>query len=171
MNQHQQPTVVQLRFADDGTIPNSPLPALLRRAALPAGQADLQLQRFAVNGWTNGWQNGIYDYHHFHSTAHEVLGVVRGSVRVCLGGPHGDIVDLQAGDVLVIPAGVGHRCDGAEGDLLVVGAYADGRSYDICTGDAGQYEQVRAAIREVPLPSADPVDGEHGPLGRLWASD
>lgn len=164
-------SLFQLRFADDGTIPNSPLPVLVRRHAVVAGDAGRLLTQFAANGWSNGWQAGIFDYHHFHSTAHEVLGIVSGSVRLRLGGPQGDIVDLEPGDVVVIPAGVGHRNEGCSDDLLVAGAYADGRDYDICTGTPEQHQQVRAAIREVPVPSTDPVDGDAGPLTRLWPRD
>ena len=40
-------------------------------------------------GWLGAWVDGIYAFHHFHSTAHEVLGIVAGSASVILGGPKG----------------------------------------------------------------------------------
>jgi hypothetical protein len=34
---------------------------------------------FALNGWLGAWVNGVFSFHHFHSTAREVLGIVAGS--------------------------------------------------------------------------------------------
>ncbi|MBN8909827.1 MAG: cupin, partial [Rhodospirillales bacterium] len=102
-----------MKLADDGLVPNNPsLAARIYRAALPVRtDAERQIEaRFADNGWSNAWVNGIYQYHHYHATAHEVLGVAQGSARVQLGGPSGPIVELQAGDGVLIPAGVGHCC-------------------------------------------------------------
>src|SRR5579862_9121734 len=99
-------------FADDGIVPNNPvLPLVLYRGALGSdGDLALRCERmFAANGWPGAWRNGIYGHHHYHSTAHEVLGIARGSARVRLGGEHGATVELRAGDVVVIPAGVAHK--------------------------------------------------------------
>ena len=82
---------------------------------------------FERNGWGGAWRNGIYAHHHYHSTAHEVLGVASGSVRVRLGGDGGKTVVLRAGDVVVVPAGVAHKSEGTSPDLVVVGAYPQGR--------------------------------------------
>ncbi len=60
-------------FADDGKFPNSALPLLVYRAALPADPAAME-RAFAANGWSNSWRDGIFRYHHFHSIAHEVSG-------------------------------------------------------------------------------------------------
>ncbi len=65
------------RFADDGRFPNSSLPLLVYRRALPA-DADAMQRTFDKNGWSNVWRNGIFKYHHFHSIAHEVLGIASG---------------------------------------------------------------------------------------------
>lgn len=110
------------RFADDGSFPNLALPLLVYRDALPHDPAAMT-RVFGANGWSNAWQDGIFRYHHFHSIAHEVLGIARGSVQLMFGGPSGQTVAVQAGDVVVIPAGVGHRNMGQSADLLVVGAY------------------------------------------------
>jgi uncharacterized protein YjlB len=71
-------------FADEGRFPNSPLPLLVYRTALPP-DADQMEKHCAANGWSNAWRNGIFDYHHFHSIAHEVLGVAAGWVDVQFG--------------------------------------------------------------------------------------
>jgi uncharacterized protein YjlB len=95
-------------FADDGRFPNSTLPVLVYRSALTA-DAGAMVRAFAANGWSNAWQDGIFTFHHFHSISHEVLGIAQGEVQVTLGGPSGETVTMRAGDVVVIPAGVGHR--------------------------------------------------------------
>src|ERR1700753_1128034 len=106
-------------FADDGTVPNnSILPLLLERGALGT-EGDLAERceaMFDANGWPGAWRNGIYGHHHYHSTAHEVLGIARGSARVRLGGENGATVELRTGDVVVIPAGVAHKRESASGD-------------------------------------------------------
>ncbi len=124
---------------------------------------------FRQNGWFNGWRNGIFRYHHFHSIAHEVLGIARGTVDVMFGGAGGTPLRLSAGDVVVIPAGVGHCNEGQTSDLIVIGAYPGGGHYDICRDDMTQRKRVLANIAAVPLPATDPVGGADGPLPRLWA--
>lgn len=154
-------------FADDGCIPNSPLPLLVLRAALPADTAAIE-RVFAGHGWAGAWRGGIYPFHHFHSTTHEVLGVVRGRATVRFGGPGGASLALDAGDVAVIPAGVGHRDEGAGGDFLVVGAYPGGAAWDLRRGDPAERDEVLRNLATVPPPDADPVHGTGGPLMRLW---
>lgn len=156
------------RFADDGRIPNSPLPLLVYRQAVPADAAAIE-RRFATHGWSGGWRNGIYPFHHFHSTAHEVLGIARGSAEVRFGGPEGQTVRVEAGDVVVIPAGVAHRNMDDSGDLLVVGAYPGGAEYDLKRGEPAEHDAAARNVAHVPLPAQDPVLGSDGPLRRLWA--
>ncbi|MCK8784851.1 cupin domain-containing protein [Roseomonas sp. NAR14] len=153
--------VEALSFGDAGGIPNNPrLPALLYRGALPPGDPAAAEARLARHGWTRAWRNGIFDYHHYHSTAHEVLAVVAGTVRVMLGGPGGRAVGLRAGDVVLLPAGTGHRNLGGSDDLLVVGAYDGGRDYDLLTADSGGHDAAVARIAAVPDWARDPVTGE-----------
>ena len=155
------------RFADDGVIPNSTLPLLLYRTVLPADPAAME-RTFMTNFWSGGWRNGIFPFHHFHSKAHEVLGIASGHATVLFGGPEGQAVVVQAGDVVVIPAGVGHCRQAGSADLLVVGAYPDGADFDTCRGEPARAERVRRAIAAVRLPRCDPVAGALGPLLRLW---
>jgi uncharacterized protein YjlB len=159
------------RFADDGRIPNNAhLPLIVYSGVLDrdGDMASACERRFAANGWGDGWRNGIYPYHHFHSTAHEALGIVRGSARVQFGGEKGAILEVSTGDVVVIPAGVGHKRLSASDDLLVIGAYPRGQHVDLCKGEGEDGAHVRQSIREVPLPAEDPVFGADGPLIRHW---
>jgi uncharacterized protein YjlB len=123
---------------------------------------------FEQNGWTGSWRNGLYRTHHYHSTAHEVLGVYRGSVKVRLGGPEGPVVELRAGDVAVIPAGVAHKNEAQSDDFAVVGAYPTGTSPDMQYGKAGERPRTDRNIAAVALPESDPTTGKNGALTRLW---
>jgi uncharacterized protein YjlB len=158
-------------FADDGTVPNNPtLPLVLYRCALGEG-GDLAARceaLFEANGWPNPWRNGIYAQHHYHSTAHEVLGIACGSARVRLGGEHGATVELRAGDVVVIPAGVAHKREAASSDLLVIGAYPKGQRPDICQADPATRDKAASNVARVALPACDPVTGEAAPLLDCW---
>jgi uncharacterized protein YjlB len=160
------------RFKDDGLIPNHPRwPLIIYRGAvrLPSGldPAAVFEQLFDSYGWGSSWRNGIYDYAHYHSSIHEVLGIARGSARVRFGGTHGRILNLKAGDVAVLPAGTGHQRLKASADLLVVGAYPASGSYDECRSEEDR-EKAIAAIERVPRPSQDPVYGKDGPLIHIW---
>ena len=160
-----------LLLADDGATPNSRYPVLLYRAVLDSGvqQPAAQVQRhFAACGWGRSWVNGIFGHHHYHGTAHEALGVVRGWAEVQLGGTAGPLERLAAGDVAVLPAGVGHRNAGCGGGFTVVGAYPDGQRPDHCRpGDSG-LETARRSIAALGPPAEDPVFGGPGRLRALW---
>lgn len=168
-----EPDVQEHRFEDDGAIPNNPsLPLLLYPRAL--GEDGLSASRckelLAANGWGGAWVDGVFPYHHYHSNAHEVLVVVGGGARLDFGGPEGVTVEVGAGDAVVIPAGVGHRNAGSSGGFSVVGAYPRGQeAYDLRTGEEGERPEVLENIGAVPLPEADPLFGEGGPLVRRWS--
>jgi uncharacterized protein YjlB len=123
---------------------------------------------FDRNGWTGAWKNGVYSHHHYHSSAHEVLGIAAGWVRMRLGGEGGQTVELRVGDVVVIPAGVVHKNEGASPDLLVVGAYPSGQRPDMRGPGATDYARAVPCISAVPLPVSDPVHGASGPLLERW---
>ncbi len=156
-------------FDDDGAIPNSRLPLLVYRDAVPTDAVGIE-RLFAANGWPPAWRNGVHPFHHFHSAAHEVLGVARGRVSVLFGGPGGQVLTVSAGDVVVVPAGVAHRNQGQSSDLLIVGAYPNnGPGPDLRRGEPAEHDMVVRAVATVPLPASDPVAGLAGPLPRLWA--
>jgi uncharacterized protein YjlB len=147
-------------------IPNNPhLPVLLHRGAVPAGDPAAAEALFARHGWPPAWRNGIYDFHHYHPNAHEALAIVSGEVRVRLGGEGGVTLDLAAGDMVVLPAGTGHRNLGASSRLLVVGAYPPGGPPEQFTGRPGEIARARQSIPRVPNPPTDPVTGAPYPVG------
>jgi uncharacterized protein YjlB len=77
-------------------------------------------------------------------------------------------LEVAAGDVLVIPAGVAHKLIEEHHGFLVVGAYAGGRQWDILRPRAVSLDAARERIEAVPLPDSDPVFGEDGILLQLW---
>jgi uncharacterized protein YjlB len=161
----------QFKFKDDGVFPNSVLPLLLYRQALTIETADLAStleERLAENDWCNSWRNGVYSFAHYHSSTHEVLGVFRGSGTLYVGGEKGTSVELDAGDLIVIPAGVAHRNIRASEGFAVVGAYPDGREWDLLRGRRGERPKADRAIAALPIPDNDPIYGAEGPLRQIW---
>ncbi len=165
------PTVTALWFDERGFVPNNPrLPALVYAQVFAKDADDLAAameSRFTENGWPSQWRDGIYDFHHFHSLGHEVLGIARGHAQLALGGERGAEIEVSQGDVVLLPAGTGHCLLHGSTDLLVIGAYPPGQTGDI------QRKAVTPAVRQrmvrLSFPPLDPVAGPDGPLLRLWA--
>ena len=159
------------RFDDDGVFPNSRLPLLLYRAAIAAGEASPESMEalFERNGWPPQWRASVFTYHHYHSTAHECLGVASGEATLMFGGPKGRQFHVKAGDVVVIPAGVAHQRVTAQGDFLVVGCYPRGHDHwDILRGHRADRPKADHNIARLPLPESDPVLGQAGGLTEAW---
>lgn len=158
-------------YQDDGKIPNSHLPVVIYRKAfsMRGEKAAFWLEdHFEKNQWSNFWRDEVYDYHHYHSNTHEVLGVFQGSATLHLGGEEGEIIEVEAGDILIIPAGVGHKQIEARDDFTVVGAYPDGRDWDVCRGYAKERPKALRQIAAVPVPNHDPLTGKNM---QVWVSD
>ncbi|MCK1619821.1 cupin [Bradyrhizobium sp. 159] len=164
---------VAIHFRDDGVVPNNPhFPLLHYRGAV-----NLKPRRFApeviidtlfdANGWGRSWRDTVYDFVHYHSQVHEVMGVARGTAKIECGGIKGRVLRVKAGDVLVLPAGIGHRLIEASRDFLVVGAYPRDGTYDECTDTRERPDAIKR-ITKVRRPKTDPVLGRNGPLRKSW---
>ena len=172
-NPQREAEVHEHLFGNDGSIPNNPSLTLLVYPQV-LGESERDPSRckelLAGNGWGGAWVNGVFSYHHYHSNAHEVLCVLSGSARLAFGGPKGETIEVEAGDVVVIPAGVGHKNEGSGRNFGVVGAYPRGQeNYDLRTGEEGERPEVLENIRDVPMPETDPLFGEGGPLLQRWS--
>jgi len=165
--------IIHQIIEDDGDIPNNgALPLILYKGALKTvtDDPDAEFQDlFHANGWGNGWRDqSIYPFHHYHAEAHEVVGVAKGRATIQFGGPDGPVIEVEAGDAALIPAGVGHcRLDDEPG-FSVAGAYPPGQSPDVKRQGEADGEAIRAAVGAVPLPESDPVSGASGPALKLW---
>lgn len=159
-------------FEDDGVIPNNPLlPLLYYPKAIELNKtnpAKIFEVLFVSNEWNGTWRNGIYPFPHYHAEAHEVLGIYSGTAKIQLGGSKGIITEVESGDVIVIPAGVGHENLESSTNLGVVGAYPLGQAPDVQNGNPCERKWVLDSIAKVSLPSADPVYGPKGPLLSHW---
>ena len=136
-------------------IPNHPRFAVLIYRGVDVSDAKAL---FAEHGWGGSWVDGVFDFHHFHSTSHEALAVIAGQATIEIGGPQGEAFDVTKGDVLVLPAGTGHRRARADDAFRVVGAYPRGQEdYDLLreADDA-----ARERIAALGPPAQDPVGGE-----------
>lgn len=168
--------VESMRFPASQNIPNHPeLPALIYWQALdpdaPDGGSPAKVfaARFRDHGWAGIWCWSVFDFHHYHSNAHEVLGIASGEARLQLGGPDGSTVSVRAGDVVLLPAGTGHKKLEASSDFQVVGAYPKGQeNKDLICNDQGINESIRERIRSTARPQQDPVYGEAGSMQEHW---
>ncbi|HVE60358.1 MAG TPA: hypothetical protein VNA26_00970 [Chitinophagaceae bacterium] len=168
---NKKPVIIKKVLIDDGIFPNNKLPVVIYKGALllPADHAAKIIEDiFNKNNWSNSWRNGIYDYYHYHSITHEVLGVYEGSTVVELGGAKGITLPVEKGDIIIIPAGVVHRNVTPESNFKCVGAYPGGSDYDIKKGEPDDRPEAEKNIKNVPLPETDPVYGDMGALINTW---
>jgi uncharacterized protein YjlB len=169
---NDSPRVIAHHLAASGSVPNHPRwPVLVYPGAVAVAAADpapVFEKLFGRNGWPAAWRNGIYPFHHFHCDAHEALGVYSGEVTAQFGGDDGIVITARPGDVIVLPAGTGHKKLSSRGALGIVGAYPAGQHPDMCTPLPSSLKRHAAAIARVALPQCDPVHGEGGPLFTHW---
>lgn len=156
---------------DNGIFPNSNLPIIVYKRVLnlPSLFASSAIRKlFKNNDWKNSWRSGIFEYHHYHSITHEVLGVCKGKTFLLLGGDSGVKLEVEKGDVIIIPAGVAHKNLGKENQITCIGAYPDGKDYDMNYGREGERPNADKRIANVPLPEKDPVFGTKGGIMLYW---
>lgn len=164
--------LLSVYFVDDGIVPNNPrFPMVVYRGAVGLGSgfnpATIIDTLFEINGWGRPWRDGVYDFVHYHSQIHEVMGVARGTAKIECGGIKGRVLSVTAGDVIILPAGTGHRLIKASRNFLVVGAYPEQGIYDECTDSRERPDAIKR-IAKVPKPAKDPVYGRRGPLAQRW---
>ena len=172
--------VIAHQLAASGAVPNHPRwPLLVYPGVVAIAGADpaaIFEELFDRNGWPAAWRNGVFPFHHYHSNAHEALGVYEGEVTVQFGGEGGVEVAARPGDVIVLPAGTGHKKLSSRGALGVVGAYPQGAKPDTCMPPFARAAQnAQSVLRggaqnvlQVGLPAGDPVHGPGGPLFEHW---
>jgi uncharacterized protein YjlB len=162
---------IAIVFADDGLVPNNPMPFLVYKGAVDVDSDHPEKTiegLFGANGWGAMWRNGVYNFLHYHATVHEVLGVARGHAKVRFGGDKGEVFEISAGDVAILPAGTGHQCMSASRDFSVVGAYPPGPPMDLRRATPENHANALKTIPKVAVPETDPVLGADGPLVKLW---
>ncbi|OMF55128.1 hypothetical protein BK139_17535 [Paenibacillus sp. FSL R5-0490] len=153
---------------DDGQIPNNQgLPVIIYKAVFKEQPGEIEAA-FNRHKWTGSWTGGVYDYHHYHSNTHEVLGVKAGQATVLIGGDQGERLEISQGDVILLPAGTGHKKIESSPDFEVVGAYPGGTSPNMKKKDPSDRVQALAEINNVSVPQMDPVYGEEGPMLAEW---
>jgi uncharacterized protein YjlB len=157
-------------FDDDGVIPNNKLPVIVYQKVIDTEDASDWLENtFKKNNWLNNWRDIVLPYDHFHSNTHEVLGLGRGKVSLKIGGVNGKIFDLNIGDVLIIPAGVGHHSVSAHTNYQFVGGYPNGNDWDLKTGlEEHERTTILKAISNLAIPDKDPIFGQEGLLFAKW---
>ena len=154
-------SVQRVYLVDDGTFPNNDqYPTLLLKSVFDGTQAE-GVRRITNDGkWTPPWAWGIFEYHHYHSRAWELLLCVRGEASVQLGGSTGPTVSISRGDSVLIPPGVAHKQLNANGGFTLLGAYPtqdfDG-SIDTLTGlpTSEQRDRIKACF----VPLTEPITG------------
>lgn len=155
----------------DGGVPNNALPVLIYHRVIPpdtSDNAEYLEHLFRTNGWPPQWRYPVYTFTHFHSNTHEVLGVYAGSAKLQLGGEKGKIIEVNVGDVLLLPAGIGHKQISADEDFMLVGAYPPDMKADLCHDELPQLAARTKAVNAVPLPATDPVTGHTEGSMLVW---
>jgi len=111
-------------------VPNSSLPVLVYRQVLPTPLSEANAAEYLEsNDWSHGGTFKHFPQHHFHTVTHECYAIFAGSTRFLFGKGPLDIdaesveVDLQAGDVIVDPAGVAHCNIRSSPDFEYIGVY------------------------------------------------
>lgn len=135
---------------------------------------------------------GSLTYPHYHPNVHETYAVIAGSSTLCLGqdvrldqlvaansnGEQFVVVELVAGDVIVIPAGVAHCSKVYSPTYRYLASYPkEGENWKLVTDKhvnrVEHYDNLKdvETSRKVLMPSADPVFGlDRGGLCDIWGN-
>jgi uncharacterized protein YjlB len=152
-------------------IPNTSIqnkPLLIYHSAFIASASQLSARLKEINEVVPQWQYPMYRRGHFHSTSHEVLGVISGRAFLCFGGEQNPMRVqpwVQAGDLIVVPAGVAHQLlQDPDGDFSMLGSYPQGKHWDMCYGVESEDEaKITKAIAQQAWFDRDPLYGDDGP--------
>lgn len=167
MKDTKETEIIQLSIEDDGRIPNHwKLPLLIYKDVLDP--EDDAVEILNGNNWSGEWLGSVHPYHHYHSNTHEVLVAHSGTATLQLGGELGETVDVAKGDVIILPAGYGHKMIESSDDYQNYGAYPGGKSFDMCYGKDEERPEKLENIKHVPMPEDDPIFGTSGPLFNYW---
>lgn len=163
-------TIEKFFFEGNGRVPNSRLPLLIYRNVIRWDVTTMEAI-MRQNKWVTSWHahDGMWPRHHFHCEAHEFICVTKGAHLGKFGGHNGKKSQLNAGDVIVIPAGVGHCGLEISDDLDLTGGFHDGFGVvDFRMGFPEEYAELRARARQIPVLDYDPFFGVDGPLAQIW---
>ncbi|KIX07127.1 uncharacterized protein Z518_05104 [Rhinocladiella mackenziei CBS 650.93] len=157
--------------------PNNDMPVLIYRDCLPLPLSEDRTTGFLeAHAWVKKGVWGHIPRRHFHPNTHECYGVFQGSSTILVGcGTNdtdgGEQIDVQAGDVIVLPAGTGHCNLQSTPDYRYIGVYPEGapKWRNELGEEAINLEEYQKEINGVDLPLQDPVNGADGPLLQLWA--
>ena len=155
------PRVHRLFMDHDGVFPNNPhYPLLIFAGGCEHLDSAATERAIVAASWSAPWAWGVFDFHHYHSTAWEILACVKGRAVLQLGGPTGPEIGVTLGDVVLVPPGFAHRQLEATQDFTLLGAYPNsGCSGPVDTVRAAPTAAQRANIAAVQAPSEEPISG------------
>ncbi|BDD59798.1 hypothetical protein MAP00_004987 [Monascus purpureus] len=173
LNQSNGIRITTKQIAGWQRIPNTSIqskPLIIYHNAFDATPSELAAHLEKVGAVSPQWTYTMYNTTHYHSTTHEVLGVVSGRARLCFGGegnPNRFEPTVGKGDLIIVPAGVGHRLlvdlDAHQNAFKMLGAYPPGKQWDMCYGKPGEEEKA-GTIKKLAWFHLDPLYGRNGPV-------
>lgn len=151
-----------MKVEDDGKISNHPnILLLIYKTVLDDIPVILN-----ANDWSGEWLGSV---HHYHSNIHEVLAVKKGNVSLQLGGEQGETVEAEKGDVIILPAGYGHKRIEASKNYVNYGAYPGRVNVDMCYGELEENPEKVENIKKLLMPKYDPVFRQKRPTLDYWS--
>mmetsp|Transcript_16151 Transcript_16151/g.24598 ORF Transcript_16151/g.24598 Transcript_16151/m.24598 type:complete len:208 (-) Transcript_16151:1035-1658(-) len=147
----------RLFMKDDGTFPNNENhPLMIYKNCFHGSQSEAEM-KIVEGGWTSPWVWGVFTFHHYHSTAWELLLCVQGEAQIQLGGPSGPTIRVERGDLMLVPPGFAHKQLSERGGFALLGAYPDCQGVNVDTLKGKPSDQQRRNILDCPTPHKDPI--------------